>query len=172
VTSRPRILFGLIFAALAGGCEIAQRNANPTFCNFDPEHLSEREQSFVISLSEKRLYAGDDAVYSLELLESDQARGFVSPFPISVPKAGLSSDGGMVTWELGGVTFSASPALSADGWMLIQSKRRPDVDASDSLNANTSVLYSPRQGVLAVQLIGSQRVQQAFLCGGGNLFVK
>lgn len=131
---------------------------------FDPEPMR-------FNIQERRIL-GTDTSYEFETLETDIAKGFVSPFPLALPKS-ASSTVLPSRWELGGHEFTASQVSGADpDWILIHASPTDTTPVSASA-PRTSVLYSRSSGVLAIRSFakydGEVVENNLFFCGTGRL---
>lgn len=140
------------------------------FCGVS-EGLSSRPD-FILDLKAGRVL-GSDTSSTIEILETNVAKGFVSPFPLSLPKQPLAADLTSADWELGGVMFSAIRGHGFDrAWTLIQA-RAPDSKQFQGVVRKSSVLYSEKGGVLAIQLLsehdGQAIASEFFSCGTATL---
>lgn len=131
------------------------------------------QESLRFDMKSKKVF-GSDTSYDLQVVESDVARGLLSPFPIVLPKAQRSS-GAPTRWELGGYEFSMSSASSTEpDWVLIHASPVAST-AGASTAQRTSVLYSFRSGVRAIRwsstYLGDRRTVsgELYFCGTGRL---
>lgn len=140
------------------------------FCGIEGGHLDPEPVRF--NLQEQRIF-GSDVTYKYEIVETELLKGFVSPFPLVLPK-GLSALNSPDRWELEGYVFTVTKVSSGDpDWILIHATPA-DSEQAPNTAQNTSVLFSFSRGVLALRW-SSQHVEEetlageVFFCGTGRL---
>lgn len=140
------------------------------FCGIEHGHLDPEPVRF--NLQEQRIF-GSDVTYRYEIVETELVKGFVSPFPLVLPK-GLSPLSLPDRWELGGYVFTATKISSEDpDWILIHANPADSEQAPNSAQ-RTSVLFSFSRGVLALRWSSQHEEVEAlagevFFCGTGRL---
>jgi len=149
------------------------------FCGIGTGNKEPRD-SLVFNIQERTLKRGG-ALYQYVPLESETAKGFVVPFPLTLPKREfLSKDSTKLTnediqWEFDGYSFRMTPlAAGSSDWVLIDSQpvaTRKSV--ANEIVWHTSVLYSVSDGVLAIRAVsdhgGERSASAAFSCGTSAL---
>ena len=123
----------------------------PTFCGFEDGTKGEKTY---FDFDNLRLL-GSDTSYGLEILQTDKAKGFVSPFPLSLPTIPIQDQEMPTNWELNNFRFSVVQISSEDpDWLMIYAQ--PIIDNPETpgyVSARwTSVLYSVNKGVLAIRV--------------------
>lgn len=112
---------------------------------------------------ERRRILGSDTSYELKTVELPFAKGFVRPFPFVLPSRPLKD---MPThWEIQGYEFTLSdPTAHESGWVLING-RAMNRQGIPGYMGDSSVLYSPQSGAVALQLSGPRATTDLFFCG-------
>lgn len=126
------------------------------------------KESMVIDVQHRRV-RGSDTSYEFAVLESPVAKGFVTPFPIALPKLPLKEM--PPTWEMEGYRFTLSAPLATDpDWVLIKGQPVQPLPLIDSPNLQySSVLYSSTEGVIAIRVRGGSVANTLFSCGTKQL---
>lgn len=120
------------------------------------------KESMVIDLEHRRIL-GSDTSYELKTVELPFAKGFVRPFPFVLPLRPLKD---MPThWEIQGYEFTLSDRTAHEsGWVLING-RAMNRQGIPGYMGDSSVLYSPQSGAVALQLSGPRATTDLFFCG-------
>lgn len=161
-----RILVLTLATLYLSGCAVDRGEIE--FCGIENGRLSQEPLRFN---TEKQYVLGADASYRYEVVESELAKGFVSPFPLTLPKS-ASTTRIPEQWDLAGYGFTATKLSSANpDWLLIHATLSSDTPSSKI--QRTSVLYSLSRGVLAIRwssLYEGEGVDsEVFFCGTGRL---
>ena len=150
------------------GCGV--KRSEIMFCGVENGRFDREPMRF--DIQERKIF-GTDVSHQFEVVESELARGFVSPFPLTLPRTSSPIGSAPDRWELGGYTFVMTPLSSADpDWVLIHASATGQPHASITAQ-RTSVLYSLSRGVLAIRL-SSKHEEEAldsefFFCGTGHM---
>ena len=124
-------------------------------------------ESMVVDVQYRQV-RGRDTSYEFSVLDSPVAKGFVAPFPISLPKLPVKEM--PPTWEMEGYRFTLLVLLAMDAdWVLITAGQ-PVQPLTNSTNLQySSVLYSSTKGVIAMRVRGGSVANTLFSCGTKQL---
>ena len=139
------------------------------FCGIDNGRLE--PVSMIIDVG-NGMVRGTDTTSTIKIVESDLARGFVDPFPLTLPKLNPSvpvPD----RWELEGTEFIVGAGIERNpDWILIHA-RRLNRESPEGIVYVSSVLYSRTEGVLAIRIPreshGRILASEFFRCGTQQL---
>lgn len=149
------------------------------FCSIGASGREARD-SLVLNTDERTLRRAG-ALYDYVVLESEVAKGFVVPFPLTLPKHSIltttssSSSGATLQWEFDTNIFSMTPLPDGDpDWVLINSSQTGSSGTESSeIRWSTSVLYSVSDGVLAIRAVSEhgtvRTASMTFFCGTSEL---
>ncbi len=148
------MMVGLCFV----GCN--EKRHQVEFCGIESGQFD--KQSMVIDLEHRRVL-GSDTSFGFKIVSTPFAKGFVEPFPFVLPTVPLEEVPSH--WEVGGYEFTVGPVGKNDtSWVLISADARGHAET----RRHSSVLYSSKRGVIAIQLSGPV-INEVFNCGTGQI---
>jgi hypothetical protein len=142
----------------------SERRNKIEFCAIDRGRFD--KESMVVDIEHRRV-RGSDTSYEFSVVDLQFAKGFLEPFPFVLPVVQLEQV--PTHWEVNGYEFTMSaPATIGPDWVLIDA-HATDQQGKSGFRQHSSVLYSSKSGVMALQLNGPWPLNNLFSCGTGQV---